>query len=173
MTDNLGKSVPNVTFKKKDGSELVDVNTDDLFQFKRVVLFAVPGAFTPVCSTQLPEYENLYDELKSAGADEVYCVGINDAYVMDAWFNSLGIENVKYIADGNGEFSYKMDMMYGKFNNCLGNRSWRYAAVINNKVIDYWVEEEGCEHNCQSDPLTITAASQVLEWMQTHVQRGN
>jgi len=173
MADNLGKSVPNVMFKKKEGNELIDVHTDDIFQFKRVILFAVPGAFTPVCSNQLPGYEQLYDQFKELNVDEIYCVGINDTYVMDAWFQSLGIENVKYIADGNGEFSFQMNMMYARFNTCLGNRSWRYAAVINNKVIDYWVEEEGCEHNCPSDPLTVTSAQSVLEWCQTHAMRGD
>jgi len=171
-TSNLGKTLPNVIVRKKENDEVVDVHTDNIFYGKRVVLFAVPGAFTPVCSNQLPAYEELYDQFIEAGIDEIVCVGLNDTYVMDAWFKSLNIEKVKYFADGNGEFSFKMGMMYGKFNQCMGNRSWRYAAVVNNKVIDYWVQEEGCDHNCESDPLTVTAAADVLNWVQTHVQRG-
>ena len=170
---NLGKHAPFVTFKTRKDSEWVDVNSDDLFAFKRIVIFGLPGAFTPICdSSHLPEYEALYDEFIESGIDDVYCVAMNDAFVMNAWAKSLNIEKVKMIPDGNGEFTYGLGMLVSKNNIGFGNRSWRYAAVVNNKIIDGWWQEEGMEDNCTLDPFESTDARQVLNWIQNTPQRG-
>ena len=103
----------------------------DLFLDKKVVVFGLPGAFTPTCSaSHLPGYEELYDEIKNCGVDEVYCISVNDEFVMKAWFEKQGVSKVKYIADGNGDLTDKLNMLVSKRNLGFGSRSWRYSAVL-------------------------------------------
>ena len=105
------------------------VSTDDLFKDKKVVLFGLPGAFTPTCSSeQLPTYDQEYDKFKSLGIDEVYCISVNDAFVMNAWARDLGIKNVKMIPDGDGAFTRSLGMLINKPLQGFGMRSWRYSA---------------------------------------------
>jgi len=135
----IGKSVPNVTFRTRVRDEAVggpnpyrwqDMTSDDYFKGKRVILFSLPGAFTPTCSTyQLPDFEKMYDEFKAEGIDEIYCISVNDAFVMNAWGKSQNLNHVKLIPDGSGEFTRKMGMLVAKDNLGFGMRSWRYAAV--------------------------------------------
>ncbi|KEC65083.1 peroxiredoxin, partial [Bartonella quintana] len=136
----IKKTVPNATFHTRVRDESIggnnpyrwqEVNSDTYFKGKRVILFSLPGAFTPTCSTfQLPDFEKLYDEFKKVGIDEIYCLSVNDAFVMNAWKEAQGIKNVKLIPDGSGEFTRKMGMLVAKDNVGFGMRSWRYAAVI-------------------------------------------
>ena len=117
----IGQKVPNVTFHTRVRDESIggsnpfrwqDVNTDEYFKGKRVVLFSLPGAFTPTCSTyQLPDFEKLYPEFKKLGIDEVYCLAVNDAFVMNAWGRHNKLQHIKLIPDGNGEFTRKMGML--------------------------------------------------------------
>ena len=159
----MQRFVPEVTFRTRVRDEAVggdnpfrwqDVTTDDYFANKRVVLFSLPGAFTPICSTQqLPGYEERANEIKALGIDEIYCLSINDSYVMNAWAKAQGLENVKVIPDGSGYFTRAMGMMVQKDPEGFGVRSWRYAMVVNNKEIEAMFVEPGYEDNCPTDPF--------------------
>lgn len=159
-------TVPSVTFKFRLDGEFVDVTTDELFANKRVVLFSLPGAFTPTCSTfQLPGFELDYQKFKDAGIDEIYCVSVNDGFVMNAWGKDQNIKNVKLIPDGNGEFTDGMEMLVGKFNLGFAMRSWRYAAVIDNGKVEKLFEEAGKCDEAASDPYEETTPEKVLAYL--------
>ncbi|MBB4276627.1 peroxiredoxin [Rhizobium mongolense] len=167
------KRVPFVTFRTRVRDESIpgpnpyrwqDKTSDDYFSSKRVVLFSLPGAFTPTCSTyQLPDFENLYGEFQKNGIDEIYCLSVNDAFVMNAWGKAAGLQKVKLIPDGSGEFTRKMGMLVAKDNLGFGLRSWRYAAVINDGVVEQWFEEEGFSDNCETDPYGVSSPQNILE----------
>ncbi|VAW20395.1 TsaC protein (YrdC domain) required for threonylcarbamoyladenosine t(6)A37 modification in tRNA [hydrothermal vent metagenome] len=138
--------------------------SDDYFAGKRVVLFSLPGAFTPTCSTfQLPDFEKLADEFKALGIDEIYCISVNDAFVMNAWGKSQNLKNVKLIPDGSGEFTRKMGMLVAKDNLGFGMRSWRYAAIVDDGVITDWFEEEGFSDNASEDPYGNSSPQNLLK----------
>ena len=168
-----GKKIPETIFnvRVRDDSIQGDnpyrwqhVSSNEIFSNKTVLLFSLPGAFTPTCSTfQLPDFEKLYSEFKNKGVDEIYCLSVNDSFVMNAWGKSQNLENVKLIPDGNGEFTRKMGMLVEKKNLTFGLRSWRYAALIKNKVVSDWFQEEGFEDNCESDPYEFTKPQYILE----------
>ena len=150
---------------KGDGKPLIKTSRD-IFDNKRVVLFSLPGAFTPICSTKmLPAYENLYLEFKKFGIDEVYCIAVNDCFVMDAWAEDLFITHVKMLPDGNGDFTKGMGMLVAKNNLGYGNRSWRYATVINSGEIEWLSEEPGHRSNTDQDPYEQSKPSKVLEYL--------
>ncbi|MER9185006.1 peroxiredoxin [Mesorhizobium sp. M0185] len=167
------KKVPFVTFLTRVHDKSVqgpnpyrwqEKTSDDYFAGKRVILFSLPGAFTPTCSTyQLPQFEELYDEFEKEGIDAIYCLSVNDAFVMNAWGKSLGLKQVELIPDGSGEFTRKMGMLVAKDNLGFGMRSWRYAALINNGVVEQWFEEEGFSDNCEADPYGVSSPQNVLE----------
>ncbi|AFL53463.1 peroxiredoxin [Sinorhizobium fredii] len=169
----LGRKVPVVTFRTRVRDESVggsnpfrwhDVSSNDYFAGKRVVLFSLPGAFTPTCSTyQLPDFEKLTPEFRALGIDEIYCISVNDAFVMNAWGKSQGLENVKLIPDGSGEFTRKMGMLVAKDNLGFGMRSWRYAAVVSDGTVEQWFEEEGYSDNCDSDPYGVSSPQNILD----------
>lgn len=167
--------VPDVVFHTRVRDESVggpnpyrwqDMSTADYFGSKRVILFSLPGAFTPTCSTyQLPDFEKLHDEFRALGIDEIYCISVNDAFVMNAWAKSQGIEKVKVIPDGSGEFTRKMGMLVAKDNLGFGMRSWRYAAIVNDGTIEKWFVEAGFSDNCESDPYGISSPHNILEYL--------
>ncbi len=169
----IGKKVPDVTFHTRVRDESIggsnpyrwqEVTTDEYFKGKRVVLFSLPGAFTPTCSTfQLPDFEKLYPEFKELGIDEIYCLAVNDAFVMNAWGRHNNLQHVKLIPDGNGEFTRKMGMLVAKYNLGFGMRSWRYAAVVNDGVIEKWFEEKGFSDNCETDPYGESSPQNILK----------
>ena len=169
----IGKKLPDVTFKTRVRDESVggpnpfrwqDVATADYFAGRRAVLFSLPGAFTPTCSTyQLPDFEKLYEEFRAHGIDEVYCIAVNDAFVMNAWGKQQGLKNVRLIPDGAGEFTRKMGMLVCKDNLGFGMRSWRYAAVAQDGVVTDWFEEPGYSDNCETDPYGESAPQNILE----------
>lgn len=139
------------------------VSGEEVFAGKRVVVFGLPGAFTPTCSTkQVPGFDNLYNEILSKGVDEVYCTTVNDGFVMKSWFENLGVENVKYLADGSGHFARRLGMLVSKDNLGFGLRSWRYAAVINNGVIEDFLPEDGICDNCDTDPYEQSTPENLL-----------
>ena len=158
--------IPNVKFfLKGDGGPLIKTSRD-IFDNKRVVLFSLPGAFTPICSTKmLTAYENLYLEFKKFGIDEVYCIAVNYCFVMDAWAEDLFITHVKMLPDGNGDFTKGMGMLVAKNNLGYGNRSWRYSAVINSGEIEWLNEEPGHRSNTDQDPYEQSKPSKVLEYL--------
>ena len=171
----IGKQLPKVTFKTRVRDESIggpnpfrweDRTTDDYFSGKRVILFSLPGAFTPTCSTyQLPDFEKLYDQFKEAGIDDIYCLSVNDAFVMNAWGKQQGVNNVKLIPDGSGEFSRKMGMLVEKNNLGFGLRSWRYAAIVKDGAIEAWFEEPGYSDNCETDPYQLSSPQNLLEFL--------
>ena len=164
MMDRL----PNVTFKcrvKTNGEwGWKDITTDELFKNKNVILFSLPGAFTPTCSTyQLPGFEKLYDDFKELGVDDIYCMSVNDSFVMNAWGKVHDINNVKMIPDGSGEFTRQMGMLVKKDNVGFGYRSWRYAIMVNNGFIRKMWEEKGKMDNCSDDPYEESAPLNILK----------
>jgi peroxiredoxin len=164
----MTQKLPNVKFTLRENGEFVETTTAQLFYGKRVVLFSLPGAFTPTCSTyQLPGFEEKYDEFTSVGIDAIYCISVNDAFVMNAWAKDQGIEKVKLIPDGNGEFTEKMGMLVEKSNIGFGKRSWRYAAIVENGFVEFLTEESGKEDNCALDPYEATTPEKLLLYAQS------
>ncbi|MBS3902959.1 MAG: peroxiredoxin [Anaplasmataceae bacterium] len=167
--------VPSVTFKTRVRDESVggenpyrwqDVSSEDLFKGKKVVLFALPGAFTPTCSaSHLPGYESSYDEFKSLGIDEVYCLSVNDAFVMNQWGKHQGTEKVKLLPDGSGEFTRQMGMLVKKDDVGFGERSWRYSAYIEDGEIKKVFAEFGFSDNCPTDPFEVSDAKTMLDYL--------
>lgn len=170
--------VPDVTFKTRVRDESIggenpfkwyDLTTDELFANKKVVVFSLPGAFTPTCSTShLPRYEELYDEFKALGVDEVVCVSVNDAFVMYQWGLKQGREKVFLLPDGNAEFTRKMGMLVEKENLGFGMRSWRYSMLVDNKEIKKMFIEPGFEDNCPEDPFEVSDADTMLEYLKNN-----
>ena len=168
----IGREVSDVTFRTRVRDETIegpnpyrrqDMATADYFRGTRVVLFSLPGAFTPTCSTyQLPDFEKLYDAFRAKGIDEVYCIAVNDAFVMNAWGRQQGLEHVKLIPDGAGEFTRKMGMLVCKDNLGFGMRSWRYAAVVDDGIVTEWFEEPGYSDNCATDPYGESSPQNIL-----------
>ena len=171
----LGKRVPDVVFKTRVRDESIggenpyrwqDVSSTDLFGGKKVVLFALPGAFTPTCdATHLPGYEKAYEEFKSLGIDEVYCLSVNDAFVMNKWGQSQNVKNVKLIPDGSGLFTKGMNMLVKKDNLGFGERSWRYSMVIDDGVIQQMFVEPGFSDDCPTDPFEVSDAGTILAYL--------
>lgn len=162
--------VPNKTFKFRVGPDWDDKSTDDLFKGKRIVVVSLPGAFTPICSSkQLPKYEDMYDQFKEAGIDAVYCVSVNDAFVMNAWAKDLGVEKVEMVPDGDGVFTRGMNMLVDKPAQGFGLRSWRYAMVVNNKKVEKMFVEEGLNNlGLDDDPYTESTPEAVLEYLKNN-----
>ena len=150
------------------GGEWKDVSTKELFGNKKVVIFSLPGAFTPTCSgQQLPTYDEMYSQFKDKGIDDVYCVSVNDAFVMNAWARDLGIKNVKMIPDGDGTFTRSMGMLVNKPKQGFGMRSWRYAAIVNNGTIENMFIEPGQnDFSDDDDPYEVSAPEYVLSKLQ-------
>ena len=173
----IGSVVPAVIFKTRVRDESIggqnpyrwqNVNSYELFGGKRVIVFSLPGAFTPTCDTyQLPGFENMYGQFKTKGIDEIYCISVNDSFVMNLWAKQQNLRDVKVIPDGNGEFTNKMHMLVDKDNLGFGQRSWRYAMIINNGVIEAWFEEPGFKHNAEEDPYGETAPTKIMHWLES------
>jgi thioredoxin-dependent peroxiredoxin len=171
------EKVPHVVFKTRVRDESVggpnpfrwqDVTTQEIFDGKRVVVFSLPGAFTPTCSsTHLPRYEALYDEIKAQGVDDIYCLSVNDAFVMFQWGKNLGADKVKLLPDGNGEFTRKMGMLVEKSNLGFGLRSWRYSMVVNDGTIEKVFAEPGYSDNCETDPFEVSDADTMLAYLKS------
>lgn len=159
----VGETIPEVTMPIRVAGEFVLLNTLKQFENKRVVLFALPGAYTPTCSNkQLPGFDDNFSAFQEKGIDEVYCLSVNDSFVMNAWFDSLEIKNVRPLPDGNGEFTELVGASCGKANLGFGIRSWRYAMVINNNVVESIFTEEGFADNIEIDPYTVSTPENVL-----------
>ena len=174
-----GFKIPQVTFRIREGDtsdneiacaiggKWTNRSTDDFFKNKRVILFSLPGAFTPTCSSQqLPGFEKEYNQIKLLAIDEVYCVSVNDSYVMNAWGKHMGIEQVKMIPDGSGNFTRFMGMLIGKNHLGFGMRSWRYMAVINDGVIEKWWQEPGINNEgLDDDPYIESTPENVMNYL--------
>ena len=163
MLDNLeGKKIPQVTFHTRDNHEWVDITTDEIFKGKTVVVFSLPGAFTPTCSsTHVPRYNQLTPTLKQHGVDEVVCISVNDAFVMNEWQREQKAGNVTFIPDGNGDFSKGMGMLVPKNDIGFGDRSWRYSMLVKDGVI----EKMFIEPNEPGDPFEVSDADTMLGYI--------
>ncbi len=167
--------VPIVTFKTRVRDESVEgpnpfrwqsTDSEALFKDKKIVLFALPGAFTPTCSsTHLPGYEELYDEFLALDVDEVVCLSVNDAFVMDQWAQHLGVMKVRLLPDGSGDFTRLMGMLVKKDNLGLGLRSWRYSAYIEDGEVQKMFAEPGLEDDCTMDPIEVSDADTMMTWL--------
>jgi peroxiredoxin len=163
--------IPQVEFVFRENGEFVNRTSSELFDGKRVVIFSLPGAFTPTCSAyQLPGFEEKYEEFKALGIDEIYCISVNDGFVMNAWAQDQNIQNVKLIPDGNAYFTRSMGQLVAKTNLGFGERSWRYAMIVNNGVIEKLFEEEGRCDNADTDPYEISTPENVLEYVKSTVR---
>jgi len=169
----IDRTIPDVTLKTRVRDESVDgpnpfrwqdFKVQEEFAGKTIAIFSLPGAFTPTCSNeQCPNYERLYDDFRAAGADEVYCIAVNDAFVMYQWGKNLGLKNVKLLPDGSGDFTRRMGMLIDKSHLGFGMRSWRYAMIVQNNVVTAWFEEPGInDEGTDSDPYGETAPEKLL-----------
>ena len=157
--------VPEVVFQTRVRDESVagpnpfvwkDLSSAEIFHNKKVVLFSLPGAFTPTCSSNhLPRYDELYDEFRAQGVDQIICLSVNDAFVMFQWGKHIGVKNIFLLPDGNGEFTRKMGMLVGKDNLGFGMRSWRYSMLVNNGTIEKVFIEPGFSDRCVDDPFEV------------------
>ena len=158
--------IPNVNFRVRELGEWVDTNTDTYFKDKKVLLFSLPGAFTPTCSNeQLPGFDKQAAAFKEYGIDEIYCMSVNDSFVMNAWATDQKLENVKMIPDGNGEFTKGMGMLVEKQNLGFGQRSWRYAMIVNDGDIEVMFVEFGKTDDSAGDPYGESSPESVLKYL--------
>jgi glutaredoxin-like protein len=168
LENREGQSVPSVTFHTRQGDAWVDVTTEQLFKNKTVVVFALPGAFTPTCSsTHLPRYNELAGVLKENGVDDIVCISVNDTFVMNAWLADQEAENITVIPDGNGEFSQGMGMLVDKDDLGFGKRSWRYSMLVKDGVIDKMF----IEPNVPGDPFEVSDADTMLEYINADAKK--
>lgn len=161
MFKNLeGKRIPDVTFRTRHEHDWVDVTSEDIFAGKSVVIFSLPGAFTPTCSSShVPRYNQLVPQFKEQGIDEVICVSVNDAFVMNEWKRSQNADRVTFLPDGNGEFSDGMGLLVGKEDLGFGRRSWRYSMLVRDGVIEkMFIEPEE-----PGDPFHVSDADTMLK----------
>ncbi len=157
-----GKNVPQVTFHTRQGDKWVNITSAELFDNKTVVLFSLPGAFTPTCSsTHLPRYNELAAEFKALGVDDIICVSVNDTFVMNAWRADEDASNITVIPDGNGEFTAGMGMLVDKEDLGFGKRSWRYSMLVKNGVI----EKMFIEPNEPGDPFKVSDADTMIKYI--------
>ena len=163
MSLNIGNTIPTVDLPVRVDGEFANLNTGEIAQGKRIVIFALPGAFTPTCSTfQLPGFEEMYSQFQEKGIDEIYCLSVNDTFVMNAWFTAQGIEKVKALPDGSGTFTKELGTAVQKDNLGFGLRSWRYAIVVNDGVIESVFSEEGLMDDADTDPYEVSTPENVL-----------
>lgn len=157
-----GKKVPQVKFHTRQGDKWVDITSSDLFDGKTVVVFSLPGAFTPTCSSaHLPRYNELAKEFKAAGVDDILCVSVNDTFVMNAWKKDQHAENITVIPDGNGEFTKGMGMLVEKDDLGFGPRSWRYSMLVKDGVITKIFSEP----QQPGDPFVVSDADTMLKFL--------
>jgi len=169
--------VPSVTFKTRvrNGAlgganpfEWKDLTSDEIFNDKKVVVFSLPGAFTPTCSTShLPRYEELYEDFKAQGVDAVVCIAVNDAFVMYQWGKSQNVKNVFLLPDGNGDFTRKMGMLVDKRNLGFGMRSWRYSMYVESGEIKKFFAEPGFQDESPTDPFEVSDADTMLKYLKS------
>jgi len=157
-----GRKIPQVSFKLRRGAEWAEVTTGDLFSGRTVVVFSLPGAFTPTCSSShVPRYQQLAPALRSAGVDDIVCVSVNDAFVMNEWRDSQGADRVTFIPDGTGEFTRQMGMLVNRDDLGFGMRSWRYSMLVRDGVI----EKMFVEPDEPGDPFRVSDADTMLRYL--------
>ena len=162
----------NVIFHVRENDDWKVVHLDQLMDDKKIVIFGLPGAFTPTCSTQqLPGFEEMYDQFIESGVDEIYCTSVNDTFVMNAWFESQGIEKVKPLADGCGDLARSLGMLVKKENLGFGLRSWRYAMLVVNGTVELFCPEPNLTDNAQEDPYGNSSPAEMLTEVQVTLRQ--
>ena len=162
LENKEGQQVPQATFKTRQGSEWVELTTDDVFKGKTVAVFSLPGAFTPTCSSShVPRYNQLAEAFRANGVDTIVCVSVNDAFVMNAWQREEDADQVFFLPDGNGEFTEKMGMLVDKSDLGFGPRSWRYSMLVK----DGQIEKMFIEPEVEGDPYGVSDADTMLEYI--------
>jgi glutaredoxin-like protein len=157
-----GKRVPQVSFHTRRNHEWVDVTSDEIFKGKKVVVFSLPGAFTPTCSsTHLPRYNQMAPAFREHGVDDIICVSVNDAFVMDEWQREQKADKITFLPDGNGDFSRGMGMLVAKNDLGFGERSWRYSMLVK----DGFIEKMFIEPDVPGDPFEVSDADTMLDYI--------
>lgn len=167
LKDKTGSQVPQVNFRVRQGHQWVDKTTDDYFKGKKVVVFALPGAYTPTCSsTHLPRYNELYESFREENVDDIICLSVNDTFVMNEWQLDQGAENITMLPDGNGEFSEQLGFLVDKTDLGFGKRSWRYSMLVN----DGTIEKMFIEDNVPGDPFDSSNAETMLKYLNPDIE---
>lgn len=168
LPNHEGQRVPQVTFHTREDSQWVDITTDELFAGKTVIVFSLPGAFTPTCSsTHLPGYNELAKIFKANGVDDIVCMSVNDTFVMNEWAKDQQSGNVRLIPDGNGEFTEGMGLLVDKSDLGFGKRSWRYSMLVKDGVVDkMFIEPEE-----PGDPFQVSDAETMLSYINAQAQK--
>ena len=165
-----GQRVPNVTFRTRTDDDWKNITTDDIFAGKTVIVFSLPGAFTPTCSSShVPRYNQLAPAFRKQGVDEIVCLSVNDAFVMYKWSLDLGVKKIKMLPDGSGDFTRRMGMLINKDHLGFGDRSWRYAMIVEDGEIVAWFEEPGInDDGSDEDPYTESTPENLLDWLRAN-----
>lgn len=168
LKNREGQNVPSVAFKTRQNDEFVDVSSDEIFAGKTVVVFSLPGAYTPTCSsTHLPRFNELANVFRKNGVDDIVCISVNDAFVMDSWKKDQEAENVTVIPDGNGEFTKGMGMLVDKSDLGFGKRSWRYSMLVKDGVI----EKMFIEPEVPGDPFEVSDADTMIDYINPNASK--
>ncbi|MCF7982243.1 MAG: glutathione peroxidase [Pseudomonadales bacterium] len=168
LTNKEGQNVPKVTFRTRANNDWVNITSDELFSGKTVVVFSLPGAFTPTCSsTHLPRYNELAKTFQANGVDDIICLSVNDGFVMEAWQKDQHADNVRIIPDGNGEFTEGMGMLVDKNDLGFGKRSWRYSMLVKDGV----VEKMFIEPEKPGDPFEVSDADTMLNYINCNAEK--
>lgn len=168
LLNREGQKIPSVTFRTRKDNQWVDITTDELFNGKTVIVFSLPGAFTPTCSsTHVPGYNDLANVFKANGVDDILCVSVNDTFVMNEWAKEQGAENITMIPDGNGEFTEAMGMLVDKADLGFGKRSWRYSMLVK----DGTIEKMFIEPNEPGDPFKVSDADTMLSYINHEAEK--
>ncbi len=168
LPNKEGQRVPDVSFRVIEDGKWREVTSSELFDGKTVVLFSLPGAFTPTCSSShVPRYEELFPVFAEHGVDEVVCMSVNDTFVMNSWKEDQGADRVRFIPDGNGEFTEGMGMLVDKHQLGFGKRSWRYSMLVRDGVI----EKMFIEPERDGDPYEVSDADTMLAYLAPEARR--
>ena len=162
LENRKGQTIPDLLLRQRRDGRWVEIQTAELFKDRKVILFSLPGAFTPTCSTShVPRYNELQPVFKAQGIDEIICVSVNDPFVMEAWRKDQGAEKGSFLADGNGEFTKGMGMLVKKHDLNFGARSWRYSMLVDDGVI----LEMFIEPQIEGDPYEVSDADTMLNYL--------
>lgn len=162
LENREGQRVPEAVFKTRRNHEWVSRSTEDVFAGKTVIVFSLPGAFTPTCSSShVPRFDQLAPIFKAHGIDDIVCISVNDAFVMNEWKIAQKASNVTFLPDGNGDFTRGMGMLVGKEDLGFGMRSWRYSMLVRDGVIEkMFIEPEE-----PGDPYQVSDADTMLAYL--------
>ena len=168
LSNKENQTIPSVTWAIREDHQWKNINSDDIFKNKTVVIFSLPGAFTPTCSSShLPRYNELVPVFKDNGVDDIICISVNDTFVMNAWAEDQEVNNITMIPDGNGAFTDGMNMLVDKSDIGFGKRSWRYSMLVKNGKI----EKMFIEANVEGDPFEVSDADTMLDYINSEAKK--